>query len=237
MPRIVIVIDELADLMLSMRSEIEDSLARLAQMSRAVGIHLVVATQRPSVNVVTGLIKANFPSRVAFQVSSKVDSRTILDCNGAECLRGQGDMLFSPGGALRPARLQGALVTDEEVERLCDFLRESGQPWPLCEDFGPWIPASRAGSGKRAARVGARSEEDDSVDIERDDLLGEAARLCVESGAGTLTLLSERLGVGRLRATRFLERLEREGVLRRQGRRLVPAVSPEQALNLLRGAE
>jgi len=127
MPHIVIVVDELADLMLVARNEVEENVIRLAQMSRAVGIHLIVATQRPSVNVITGIIKANFPCRIAFQVSSKVDSRTILDMNGAEALLGQGDMLFSSGGSVRPVRLQGAFVSDAEVERLVEFITAQGQ--------------------------------------------------------------------------------------------------------------
>lgn len=127
MPHIVIVVDELADLMLIARNEVEENVIRLAQMSRAVGIHLIIATQRPSVNVITGIIKANFPSRIAFQVSSKVDSRTILDMNGAEALLGQGDMLFSPGGSMRPVRLQGAFVSDGEVEDLVEFITAQGE--------------------------------------------------------------------------------------------------------------
>jgi len=127
MPHIVIIVDELADLMLVARNEVEENVIRLAQMSRAVGIHLIIATQRPSVNVITGIIKANFPSRIAFQVSSKVDSRTILDTNGAEALLGRGDMLFSPSGSMRPVRLQGAFVSDAEVERLVEFITSQGE--------------------------------------------------------------------------------------------------------------
>lgn len=135
MPHIVIVVDELADLMLIARNEVEDSIIRLAQMSRAVGMHLIIATQRPSVNVITGIIKANFPCRVAFQVSSKVDSRTILDMNGAETLLGRGDMLFSPGGSPKPQRLQGCFVSDEEVERVADFVRAQQKASYLKNDF------------------------------------------------------------------------------------------------------
>ena len=135
MQHIVIVIDELADLMLIARNEVEDNIIRLAQMSRAVGMHLIIATQRPSVNVITGIIKANFPSRVAFQVSSKVDSRTILDANGAEALLGRGDMLFSPGGMPKPIRLQGCFVTDQEVERCADFVRQQQRVTYMKQDF------------------------------------------------------------------------------------------------------
>jgi S-DNA-T family DNA segregation ATPase FtsK/SpoIIIE len=135
MPHIVIVIDELADLMLIARNEVEDSIIRLAQMSRAVGMHLIIATQRPSVNVITGIIKANFPCRVAFQVSSKVDSRTILDMNGAEALLGRGDMLFAPAGTGKPIRLQGCFVSDQEVEQVADYVRAQQQPHYLRQDF------------------------------------------------------------------------------------------------------
>ncbi len=135
MPHIVIVIDELADLMLIARNEVEDNIIRLAQMSRAVGMHLILATQRPSVNVITGIIKANFPSRVAFQVSSKVDSRTILDAMGAEALLGRGDMLFSPGGSPKPIRLQGCYVSDQEVEATADYVRSQAKAQYEMQDF------------------------------------------------------------------------------------------------------
>src|SRR5690606_17773153 len=135
MPHIVIVIDELADLMLIARNEVEDNIIRLAQMSRAVGMHLILATQRPSVNVITGIIKANFPSRVAFQVSSKVDSRTILDTMGAEALLGRGDMLFSPGGSPKPIRLQGCYLSDQEVEATADWVRSQAKANYQMQDF------------------------------------------------------------------------------------------------------
>ncbi|MGI8908757.1 MAG: DNA translocase FtsK 4TM domain-containing protein [Candidatus Sumerlaeaceae bacterium] len=135
MPHIVIIIDELADLMIIAKNEVEDSIIRLAQMSRAVGMHLILATQRPSVNVITGIIKANFPSRVAFQVSSKVDSRTILDTNGAESLLGRGDMLFSPGGSPKPIRLQGCYLSDQEVERTADWVRSQARANYVKTDF------------------------------------------------------------------------------------------------------
>lgn len=144
MPHIVVIIDELADLMMVARNEVEEYVIRLAQMARAVGMHLIIATQRPSVNVITGIIKANFPSRIAFQVSSKVDSRTILDMNGAEALMGRGDMLYSPGG-VKPFRLQGAFVADAEVERLADFIREQEKARYQKEDFeAKPTPAERA---------------------------------------------------------------------------------------------
>jgi S-DNA-T family DNA segregation ATPase FtsK/SpoIIIE len=137
MPYVVIVVDELADLMITAKNEVEESIQRLAQMARAVGIHLILATQRPSVNVITGIIKANFPSRIAFQVSQKVDSRTILDQNGAEALLGRGDMLFSPGGQPKPLRVQGCFMSDQEVERIVDFWKAQSPPMYEIEEFEP----------------------------------------------------------------------------------------------------
>lgn len=137
MPHLVIVVDELADLMVVAKNEVEESIQRLAQMARAVGIHLVLATQRPSVNVITGIIKANFPTRISFQVRQKVDSRTILDCGGAEALLGRGDMLFAPAGAAKPQRLQGAFLSDEEVERVVDHCRSQAEPMYDVEEFEP----------------------------------------------------------------------------------------------------
>lgn len=157
MPHIVIVIDELADLMLIARNEVEDSIIRLAQMSRAVGMHLIIATQRPSVNVITGIIKANFPCRVAFQVSSKVDSRTILDMNGAEALLGRGDMLFAPAGTGKPIRLQGCFVSDQEVERVADHVRAQQQPHYLRQDFTP--PAETADESEPLALDGIDADD------------------------------------------------------------------------------
>jgi len=161
MPHIVIIVDELADLMFIARNEVEGNIIRLAQMSRAVGIHLIVATQRPSVNVITGIIKANFPCRIAFQVSSKVDSRTILDMNGAEALLGQGDMLFSGGGSLRPIRLQGAFVSDVEVERLVEFITAQGQA--MTEEQ---LAAEQAISSVRESAIGEGENETEEASAE-----------------------------------------------------------------------
>jgi S-DNA-T family DNA segregation ATPase FtsK/SpoIIIE len=200
---VVVVIDELADLMLTAPAEIEEPIARLAQMARAVGIHLVLATQRPSVDVITGVIKANFPSRIAFQVASKIDSRTVLDMNGAENLLGHGDMLFMPSGKPEPYRIHGAYVSEEETQRVVEFwkAKASGAPGfapPLATE--PTLP-----------------ETDDSEDGEEeefdDELLREAAKLVVTHQQGSTSLLQRRLKVGYSRAGRLMDQLESLGVV------------------------
>lgn len=190
MPYIVVLVDELADLMLVLGSEIEDSLARLAQMARAVGIHLVVATQRPSVDVITGVIKANFPSRISFQVASKVDSRTILDRHGAEKLLGKGDMLFLPPGSAEPIRLHGAYISDEEVERLVGWVRRQGP---------------------REDTVEFPEEEHEVGDW--DPLFEKAARLVILQGRASTSMLQRRLKIGYARAGRLMDQLEATGVV------------------------
>lgn len=194
---VIIVIDELADLMMSAGNEIEDTITRLAQMARAVGIHLVLATQRPSVDVITGLIKANFPSRIAFQVSAKVDSRTILDQNGAEKLLGGGDMLFSPPGASKPIRLQGAYVSSKEVERITEFVRGQASP-EYKEDL---------------FKVARRSSLVASEEGEDDVLFKDAVRIVLESGQASVSLLQRRLKIGYNRSARLVELMEAEGIL------------------------
>ncbi len=194
LPYVVVVVDELADLMIQVGGEIETPIARLAQMARAVGIHLVVATQRPSVDVITGVIKANFPCRIAFQVSSRVDSRTILDGNGAESLLGRGDMLFLPGGRPTPIRLHGAFVSVEECERVAAHWRAFGQP-------GGQLDLDDA----RGGAAGEASGDDD---------LFEAAReLVVSSGVASVSYLQRRLKVGYSRAARIMDMLEEAGVV------------------------
>ncbi|MDD5773261.1 MAG: DNA translocase FtsK [bacterium] len=192
---VIVIIDELADLMMSAGNEIEDNITRLAQMARAVGIHLVLATQRPSVDVITGLIKANFPSRIAFQVSSKVDSRTILDQNGAEKLLGGGDMLFSPPGASKPVRLQGAYVSSKEVERITDFVRGQASPEYKEDVF------------KIAQKSFSFEDGEDDV------LFKDAVRVVLESGQASVSLLQRRLKIGYNRAARLVELMEAEGIL------------------------
>src|SRR5437867_3898926 len=192
---IVIVIDELADLMMVSSHEVEESITRLAQMARAVGIHLILATQRPSVDVLTGLIKANFPSRISFRVAARVDSRTILDSIGAEHLLGKGDMLFLPPGSARLLRIHGAYVTEPEIARLTSYLRKTGRP--AYDDS--------VGKTERAAET---AEVDD-----KDELFEEAARFVVSNGQASTSMLQRRFRIGFSRAGRLVDMMEREGIV------------------------
>jgi S-DNA-T family DNA segregation ATPase FtsK/SpoIIIE len=205
---VVIVIDELADLMLTAPAEIEEPIARLAQMARAVGIHLVLATQRPSVDVITGVIKANFPSRVAFQVASKTDSRTVLDMNGAENLLGHGDMLFMPAGRPEPYRIHGCYVSEEETARIVEFWRAKIKPVLLAPGQLPTPPPLATRPDMSEA-----DDEDDVEDSEDDALLRDAARLVVTHQQGSTSLLQRRLKVGYSRAGRLMDQLEQMGVV------------------------
>ena len=212
LPMIVIVVDELADLMMTVQAEVEAPLARLAQKARAVGIHLIVATQRPSVNVITGLIKANFPCRIAYRVAQKVDSRTILDQNGAEALLGKGDMLFLEPGKSEPMRLQGAYIGTEESERIMDRYRawreareQRGVAEPTETNILDEVPE---GDG---AEAGADGESADPS--QRDPLFKEAAIACVQHLGGSTSLLQRKLGIGYGRAARIMDQLEDAGIL------------------------
>ncbi|HEX6308876.1 MAG TPA: DNA translocase FtsK 4TM domain-containing protein [Longimicrobiales bacterium] len=206
LPFIVLVIDELADLMMSVQAEIEKPLAQLAQKSRAIGIHLVVATQRPSVNVITGLIKANFPCRIAFRVSSKVDSRTIIDQNGADALLGNGDMLFQPPGASDPVRIQGAYISTEDTERMMEWFRARGADRPVREE--DILEMVRAREAAEAA-----GDDDLAFFEERDALFRQAAEICVQFQQGSTSLLQRRLRIGYGRAARIIDQLHHAGVL------------------------
>jgi S-DNA-T family DNA segregation ATPase FtsK/SpoIIIE len=192
---IVIVIDELADLMMISAHEVEESITRLAQMARAVGIHLILATQRPSVDVITGLIKANFPSRISFRVAARVDSRTILDSIGAEQLLGKGDMLFLPPGSARLIRVHGGYVTEHEIARLTSFLRKQGEP--AYDDS--------VGKPERAAEAAEASD--------RDDLFDDAVRFVVQSGQASTSMIQRRFRVGFSRAGRLIDMMERDGIV------------------------
>jgi DNA segregation ATPase FtsK/SpoIIIE, S-DNA-T family len=205
LPLIVVVVDELADLMLSVQAEIERPLAQLAQKARAIGIHLIVATQRPSVNVITGLIKANFPCRIAFRVSSKVDSRTILDQNGADALLGNGDMLFLPPGHSDPVRIQGAFLSTADTERLMEWYRGRAEHRPAAEEDILQVVRSRE------AEEGG--EELDGPPEERDPLFRQAAEVCIQFQQGSTSLLQRRLRIGYGRAARVIDQLHHAGVL------------------------
>jgi DNA segregation ATPase FtsK/SpoIIIE, S-DNA-T family len=201
LPYILCVIDELADLMMVAPADVEDSIIRLAQKSRAVGIHLVLATQRPSADVITGMIKANVPARIAFAVSSQTDSRVILDQNGAESLLGQGDMLFRPAGESRTARIQGAFIAEEEIERLTDHWRRQGEP-ELQEELLEAVEPEEGGEGA-----------DGDFDPDQDDLLGDAIATVVQMGTASTSMLQRRMRVGYTRAGRLIDMMERRGVI------------------------
>ncbi|NLY37975.1 MAG: DNA translocase FtsK [Firmicutes bacterium] len=214
LPYLVVIIDELADLMLVAPGEVEDSIARLAQMSRAAGIHLVIATQRPSVDVLTGIIKANITSRIAFTVSSQVDSRTILDMAGAEKLLGRGDMLFYPVGAVKPFRVQGAYVSEREVKNITDYIRSQGEA-----EYEPVLSTLEA-------------DEADTEEV--DQLFPDAVELVVRTGQASISLLQRRFRIGYTRAARLIDDLERRGVVgpHEGSKPREVVISPEQALKM-----
>ena len=206
LPQIVIIIDELADLMMVAAKEVEESICRLAQKARAAGMHLVIATQRPSVDVITGLIKANVPSRIAFAVSSQVDSRTILDQVGAEKLLGKGDMLFFPAGEAKPVRVQGAFVSDEEVEAIVEFIKSNGTA-TYSEDILESIENSNK-TDKEKALEAEQADEDDA-----DPFLQEAINTVVETGQASTSFIQRRFKVGYARAGRIIDQMEERGVI------------------------
>jgi S-DNA-T family DNA segregation ATPase FtsK/SpoIIIE len=195
LPFIVVLIDELADLMMVAGNEVEESIARLAQMARAIGIHLVLATQRPSVDVITGLIKANLPARISFRVSSKIDSRTILDGNGAEQLLGKGDMLYLPPASSRLVRLHGPYISEQESARLASFLRKQGKP-----TYDSTVTADEKGAQEK-------------MEFEKDELYDEAARIVVSSGQASISYLQRRLRIGFSRAARLVDMMEMDGLV------------------------
>jgi len=198
LPYIVVVIDELADLMMTSSRDVEEAITRLAQMARAAGIHLIIATQRPSVDVLTGIIKANFPARISFQVSSKVDSRTILDGIGAENLLGQGDMLFLPPGVGRIVRIHGAYISEEEVKRVADFLKSQMKP-----DYDSSI----------MTQVMKEEEAGEEDDIELDEKYDRAVELVIQTGQASISMIQRKLRVGYNRAARMIEAMEKSGIV------------------------
>ncbi len=209
MSRVVIAIDELADLMMAAPSEVEDSICRLAQMARAAGMHLILATQRPTVNVITGLIKANVPSRIALKVSSNMDSRTILDTGGGEKLIGRGDMLFSPVGAPKPVRVQGCYASEEEIEGVTSYIKKSSKAEynAEIEESIKRIATEEIAQGKKSGSDGG----DDGLDV--DSKMEEAIQFVIESGQASTSMLQRRLKVGYARAGRMIDDMEQLGVV------------------------
>ncbi len=198
LPYIVVVIDELADLMMTSSRDVEEAITRLAQMARAAGIHLIIATQRPSVDVLTGIIKANFPARISFQVSSRVDSRTILDAIGAENLLGEGDMLFLPPGVGRIARIHGAFISEEEVKKVADFLKAQMKP-----DYDSTV----------MTQVAKDDEAEDDDDIELDEKYEKAVDMVIQTGQASISMIQRKFRVGYNRAARMIEAMEKNGVV------------------------
>jgi S-DNA-T family DNA segregation ATPase FtsK/SpoIIIE len=217
LPYLVIIIDELADLMMVDTNNVEESITRLAQMARAVGIHLILATQRPSVDVITGLIKANFPARISFRVASKVDSRTILDSNGSESLLGKGDMLYLPAGSARLHRIHGPLVSEDEITEVCEFWRQQAQAKynealleAPKEEGEKETPKGRAGSSARHDEPIGEPGGDEEAD---DELYQDAVRICCEMGRASTSTLQRRLRIGYGRAAHLIDLMEKDGIV------------------------
>ena len=208
LPHVVVVIDELADLMMVVGKKIEELIARLAQKARAAGIHLILATQRPSVDVITGLIKANIPTRLSFQVSSKIDSRTILDQMGAEALLGQGDMLYlAPGGGL-PVRVHGAFVSDDEVHRVVDYLKSQGEPNYIEGILEGGVLEGEGEAGLSAEGAGGG---------ESDAMYDQAVAIVLQHKRASISLVQRHLRIGYNRAARLLEQMEKSGLVSAMG--------------------
>ena len=197
----MIIVDELADLMMACPNDVEDYICRLAQMARAAGMHLIIATQRPSVDVITGVIKANIPSRISFAVSSGIDSRTILDQTGAEKLLGRGDMLYYPIGENKPIRVQGAFISEEEVEKVVNFIKNEEEENKYEESIIEHIESESKDSGKV------------SEDSESDELVNEAIKIVVEYNQASTSFLQRKLRIGFNRASRIMDELEERGII------------------------
>jgi len=209
LPKIAILIDELADLMMTAAKEVEESICRIAQMGRAAGIHLVIATQRPSADVITGLMKANISSRIAFAVDSALNSRIILDTSGAEKLVGKGDMLYAPIGAGKPTRIQGAFVTDEEREEVINFVKEQG-----LANYNPAIQDEIERAADKDSKKASAEDDDLEEDSgELDELFNEAVEVVLDSKQASVSMLQRRLKLGYSRAARIVDQMEEQGVV------------------------
>jgi len=210
LPQVVIIIDELADLMMVAAKEVEDSICRIAQMGRAAGMHLIIATQRPSANVITGLMKANIPSRIAFSVASAMESRIILDTMGAEKLVGKGDMLYAPIGSGKPLRVQGCFVTDGEVEAVAEYVKEN-----YVADYNQQvleeIEKKAQQTGKKPASVSDPDPSDE--ELEGDEMLPAAVDVILETGQASVSMLQRRLKLGYARAARIVDEMEEKGIV------------------------
>ena len=208
MPRIVVIIDELADLMLVAAKEVENSIVRIAQKARAAGMHLVIATQRPSTDVITGIMKANIPSRIAFAVSSAIDSRIILDESGAEKLVGKGDMLYAPLGAGKPIRVQGCFITDEEAEEVAEFVKNSAEA-DYSDEILREIDQNVADGGS-----GSKADPDQTaLKLDGDPLLPDAVEVVLDTGQASTSMLQRRLKLGYAHAARIVDELEEKGIV------------------------
>ena len=212
LPQVVIIIDELADLMMVAAKEVEDSICRIAQMGRAAGMHLIIATQRPSANVITGLMKANIPSRIAFSVASAMESRIILDTMGAEKLVGKGDMLYAPIGSGKPLRVQGCFVTDSEVEAVAEYVKDhydADYNQDVLKDIEK--KAQQTGSPKKPASVSDPDPSDE--ELEGDEMLPAAVDVILETGQASVSMLQRRLKLGYARAARIVDEMEDKGIV------------------------
>jgi S-DNA-T family DNA segregation ATPase FtsK/SpoIIIE len=213
LPQIVIIIDELADLMMSAPDDVEASICRLAQKARAAGMHLIIGTQRPSVDVITGLIKANIPSRIAFTVASQIDSRTIIDAQGAEKLIGRGDMLYAPVGASKPIRVQGSFVSEKEIEEIVDFIKAQSKGNAYSDEVMAEINRAADLCGQKKGKGGAAAASADGDMDESDPMLDSAIELAVESGKISTSLIQRRLSLGYGRAAKIIDMMERRGIV------------------------
>ena len=212
MPQIVVVIDELADLMLVAAKEVEESICRVAQMGRAAGIHLVIATQRPSSDVITGLMKANIPSRIAFAVASAMESRIILDTSGAEKLVGKGDMLYAPLGQGKPKRVQGCFITDDEVQEVAAFVKQTNTA-DYSDEVMAEIEKKAAESGKGGGAGASAAATPASDETEGDEMLPAAVDVILETGQASVSMLQRRLKLGYARAARIMDEMEERGIV------------------------